>query len=114
MTIRYTDGQTKEAVLLSRTKDSLRVVLEGADDLIELKRIRGTWISDDCEQVEVAFAWEGNARPEKPKEADCVCSHDLAARLISMLLVGGDRAETDCRSHPARFSSVAGVGRDQD
>jgi hypothetical protein len=103
MTIRYANGHTKDAVLLSRTEHSMRVALEGADDLIELRQINGTWISD-CEPVQVTFAWRRNARPQELKEADCICSHELAARLISMLCVGGDRPETNRLHHAARVS----------
>ena len=36
MTLTYLDGRAVEAVLLARTETTLRVVVQGADDVIEL------------------------------------------------------------------------------
>jgi hypothetical protein len=90
MTIKYADGRKVHAVLLSRTEDTLRVVVEDVEDTLELLNINGTWISPDCEAVTVEFAWQ--RRPHKPTatEAECVCPHDLAAKLIHSLLTGGE------------------------
>jgi hypothetical protein len=84
MTIKFLNGTTKEAVMLSRTPNALRVATQGSDDALELRQVNGTWITDDCEPVHVAFAWEMSSAPEVT-EADCICSPELAARLIRVL-----------------------------
>ena len=86
MTIRYASGLTKESVLLSRTKDLLRVAMEDCDDVTELRLVNGTWITDECEPVQVTYAWDRDPAPAVT-EADCICPSDLAARLVRLLYV---------------------------
>jgi hypothetical protein len=86
LTIRYANGLTKESILLSRTKDSLRVAIQGCDDVTELRQVNGTWITDECEPVQVTFAWQQDPTPETT-EADCICPSEFAARLIHVLYV---------------------------
>jgi hypothetical protein len=93
MTIHYNNGQVFEAVLLYRTDDSIRVAIQGSDDIRELNRINGTWVSDECEAVHVEFAWERHNSTADLTEADCVCSHELAARLIHALFAGENEPE---------------------
>lgn len=84
MTIRYANGLTKESVLLSRTQNSLRVAIEGCDDVTEIHQVNGTWVTDECEPVQVTFAWEFNPAAEVT-EADCICPPEIAASLIRLL-----------------------------
>src|SRR5262245_18880338 len=84
MTVRYIDGTTREAVLLSRTEDKIRLALKDREDIVELTRINGTWVTDDCEPVQVSFAWEGGASAPVMEE-DCICSPEMAPRLLRML-----------------------------
>src|SRR5437763_1444930 len=93
MTIRYSNGYNNEAILLSRTEDSLRVVTKGSDDIVELKQINGAWITEDCEPVQVEFAWMQHDGMASPTEADCICSHELAAELIHLLFAGENHVE---------------------
>jgi hypothetical protein len=88
MTIDYSDGKSVEAVLLSRTENTMRVAVEGAEDITELSNIRGTWVSDECEPVSIQFAWQRNENKLAPSEDDFFCSHELAARLIHLLFTG--------------------------
>jgi hypothetical protein len=90
MTIRYNNGQIFEAVLLSQAETTMRLAIEGHDDIIELNLVHGVWVSDECEPVHVDFAW--TARPSAPamNEDDCMCSHDLAAHLIHLLYAGDE------------------------
>jgi hypothetical protein len=90
MTIRYMNGSTHDAVLLSRTETRLRVALQGSDDVLELNRIAGTWVTDDCEPVHVDFAWSRLCPVEPIAEPDCVCAHEMAAHLIHLLYTGDD------------------------
>ena len=85
MVLTYANGSKTEAVLLARNENKIRVAIAGSDDLVELTDVHGTWVTEDCEPVYVQFAWEGKTREQIVTEADCVCSHDLAARLIYLL-----------------------------
>jgi hypothetical protein len=60
---------------------------------MELTDIHGTWVSEDCEPLHVEFAWQQKSPAEIVSEADCICSQDLAARLIHLLWVGSDEEE---------------------
>ena len=109
MTIYYTDGRSLEGVLLRRTDDSLRVAVEGSDDVEEFTRINGVWVSGDCEPVRIEFAWERHSRKEDAlREADFLCSHELAARLIH-LLWNPDEEEKPAQLTPR--AAVAASGR---
>ena len=58
MTIRYTDGHTVEAALLSHTGNSMRLAINGSDDAAEFQQGHGTWVSEDGEPVTIQFAWD--------------------------------------------------------
>ena len=93
MTIRYSNGQALEAALLSRTENSMRVAIQGSNDVEELNRINGTWVSDECEPVQVEFAWARRGPVEQVTEADCICPHELAARILHVLFGGENEPE---------------------
>jgi hypothetical protein len=90
MIIRYANGQTFEAVLLSRTETTMRVAIQGYDDIVALNLVHDVWISDDCEPVQVSFSWNGRPAAPAVRADDCICSHELAARLIHLLYAGED------------------------
>jgi hypothetical protein len=90
MILIYADGSRTQAVLLARTENKIRVALPGSDDPVEFTDVRGTWVSEDCEPVRVQFAWEGKTSAEVLTEADCICSKELAARLLHLLWSGND------------------------
>ena len=48
--------------------------------------IREAWISEKCEPVTIEFAWHRRGLVDVTNETECVCSRELASRLISMLL----------------------------
>ena len=85
MTITYANGQTIKAALVIRIDNRIRVVTAGSDDVTEFTQISGsTWVSEDCEAVRIEF---GPQRANREyTDGDCVCSHELAARLIHLLL----------------------------
>ena len=85
MILIYADGSRKEAALLARTENRMRVAIPGGDDPIELTEVCGAWVTEDCEVVRVEFAWESKTNKQVITEADCICSHDLAARLLRLL-----------------------------
>ncbi len=104
MTIRYSNGLSLEAVLLSQTEDSMRVAARGSDDIIELKKVSGTWITDECEPVQVEYAWAKKALLDQISEDDCICSPELAARLLHLLFSGEE--EPDAPSPAPRSSHL--------
>lgn len=88
MIIRYTDGRTIEGVTLSTRENTLRVALSGCDDAAEFVQVNGRWISEECEPVEIEPAWRSSGGRPAVSEADCLCSRELAAHLIHLLLSG--------------------------
>src|SRR5689334_14089206 len=87
MTIRYRDGNKVEATILARTEASMRVAVNGCDDVVQLRHLHGTWVTDDCEPVAVEFAWSrAEGGPPVVTIDDCICSRELAARLLQMFL----------------------------
>jgi hypothetical protein len=85
MILTYANGSKTEAMLLARSENKIRVAIPGNNDPMELTDVHGTWVSEDCEPVRVEFAWQRKTREEILSEADCICSHELAARLIHLL-----------------------------
>ncbi len=110
MYIRYADGRETEAIILSRTDDKIRVLARGAEDAEEFRQVGDAWVTEACEPVEIEFRWQ---RSQKPiTEADCVCSKELAARLIRLLLQGdGGDAPTSplFPENPFPEASVANI-----
>jgi hypothetical protein len=97
MTITYPNGETLQALLLSRGEDTLRTAIAGGDDVRIFKLIHDQWISEEWEPVQIDFAWSRCGSSNVPSEADCICPKDLASRLMSMLFSGpgGDDALDD-------------------
>ena len=114
MKINYSDGRAVEAVLLTRTESTLLVAAQGADDVMEISNINGTWVSADCEPVAIEFAWQQLDRKPKIFEADCLCAPELAARLIRLLFTDGsdDATQSDvlAGSQTAFGSAFAAAG----
>src|SRR4051794_4334888 len=106
MTIRYANGQKFGAVLLSRTEGTMRVALQGSDDVLELNQINGTWISEECEAVHVTFSWEQQSDVQRVQLEDCLCSHELAAQLIHSLFAG-DEMEAAAAPVPVLATALA-------
>jgi hypothetical protein len=107
MTITYSDGIAVEAVLLSRTENIMRLAVKGADDVIEVSNINGTWVSADCEPVSIEFAWQRRDRKPMISEAECCCSRELAAKLIHSLFAGSneDKVELEIRPEPRQMTA---------
>jgi hypothetical protein len=116
MTVNYLDGRTVEAVLLARTKNKLLVAVQGADDVMEISDINGVWVSSDCEPVTIEFAWQRLDRKPKVSEADCHCSHELAACLIHLLFTDSSKGitESDVLAGSQMAFGAVGTGRMED
>jgi hypothetical protein len=95
------DGTIKEAVMLSQTDGTIRAVLKGDDDVTEFVNVHGTWVCEDCEPVRIEFAWEQIEPKPIPTEAECICSKELAARLIHLLVSGGESIPVRTRPEQA-------------
>jgi hypothetical protein len=88
MTIKYANGTKIEAVIVTRRENTIRVALRGGDDVVEFTDLNGTWVSEDCEPVQIEFAWQRRECQIEYSEDDFICPQELAARLIEMLLPG--------------------------
>jgi hypothetical protein len=112
MTIQYSDGRSAEAVLLSRTETTIRVAVQGTEDVLELSEINGTWVSADSEPVAIEFAWQRRKQEPAISEADCCCSGELAERLIQSLSTDSseDRMQGDAavKSRPIIAGATSG------
>jgi len=107
MTITYANGQTIKAALVVRTDNRLRVAVAGCDDLTEFTEINGTWVSEDCEAVRIDFGWPARANREYQEE-DYICSQDLAARLIHLMLNPDEDEEPSAAPPVKSLDSTAG------
>ena len=96
MTINFLNGISVEAVLLSRGENFIRALLQGADDVTEFVRVKDVWISDDCEPARIVFAWQHVDRHPPQTVDDFCCSHELASKLIHLLVAGDAGALEPC------------------
>ncbi len=98
MTITYTDGKAVEAVLLSRTGNTLRVAIPGVEDVTEFSQLKGAWVTPDCDLATIEFAWQKADRKKYVAETDCVCSHELAAQLLHLLFTDSKEDEMEMQA----------------
>ena len=90
VTITCPHGHVLEARLLSRQHNEIRAAAAGCDDALVFTRFSSTWISEDLDPVVIQFAWQRAKSFPVPSEDNCVCSKELANRLINSLLHGCD------------------------
>ena len=86
MTITYPDGTSVQAILLSRSIDTLRAAVTGDDDLRTFTLVDNTWVSEGRVQVTIKYEWQLGGEATTPAMSECICSKQLASRLISHLL----------------------------
>ena len=82
MKIRYSDGRSIEAVVLSQQGPFIRSAIQGCDDAVEFTAVNGMFFSEEGEPVLMEFAWERHASPNLPSPVDCICPKELALALI--------------------------------
>jgi hypothetical protein len=58
MTITYANGTVRKAIMLSHEQDEIRAVTCASDDAQILRRVKGTWFSEEIEPVAVEFEWQ--------------------------------------------------------
>jgi hypothetical protein len=51
--LRYTNGHRADALLLTMTPDTMRVVLHRRNDTVEYRRISDRWAGDDGSRVSI-------------------------------------------------------------
>lgn len=107
MTIRCFDGIALEAVLLARTEDTMRLAVQGADDVMEVRNINGVWVSSDCEPVSIEFTRQPPDRKAEISEAECCCSRELASKLMHSLYTGRtkDKMEMETPAETPRITA---------
>lgn len=94
MTIRYSNGYQIEGVILTSNENSMRVALQGSNDVLQLNDFHGTWVTEDCEPVHVELEWAKREEPVVTLD-DCLCSKELAAKLLHLLFSGEQVAESE-------------------
>ena len=107
MIIKYANGKTIDGIILSCTDKIMRVALKGRDDVAEFASVSGVWVSEDCQPVQVQYEWQRQSRKQVVSEADCVCSKDLASRLIHLLLSGDEEEQLESGAPVEHFQPVA-------
>jgi hypothetical protein len=86
MIIKYPDGRTVEAALLARHGNSMRVVLQDGQDVVEFIDAQGTWLSESLETVEILFEWQKRLQPaDDLSDESFICAPDLADHLMRLL-----------------------------
>jgi len=100
MTITYANGKKIQAALVVRDENWMRLVLAGQDDVSEFTRVHDAWVSEDCEPVQIEF---GPARQvyREYSDDDFVCTHELATKLIHMLLNPEEEEEVETTPVPS-------------
>jgi hypothetical protein len=85
MIIKYSDGRKSEGLILAPGDSGMRVAMKGGKDAVDFVFMAGGWVSEDGEPVGVEYAWEQHTLKQSVLEVDCVCSKELAVRLIHLL-----------------------------
>jgi hypothetical protein len=95
VTITYGSGIALQAIVLSHEEHEIRAAAAGCDDVMVFTRSHGTWISEDGEPVTIEFAWQRRGASHVPSEDECICTKELAARLIPTVFGDDDRDEAE-------------------
>jgi hypothetical protein len=88
VTITCPHGTVLEARLISHQDNEIRAVAAGCDDTLVFTRFRSTWVSENLDPVAIKFAWQRSAPSHATSEDNCVCSKELANRLVQSLVHG--------------------------
>lgn len=57
MRLKYPDGSSRDARILTLAGNVMRVALRDGDDAVELSLINGTWFSEERRPVTFEFPW---------------------------------------------------------
>ena len=95
ITIEYRDGKSLQGIVLARYANTMSVAVKDADDAAIFTCVHGVWVSEDCEPVTIRSDWSMPAlKAPVTSEDDCLCSKELAARLLHALF-GGEPESAD-------------------
>ena len=109
VTITCPHGTVLEARLLSQQDNEIRAVAAGCDDTLVFTRFHSTWISEELDPVVIQFAWQRCRPAAATSEDHCVCSKELANRLVQSLLLGCEpEIESDLHESPLRVGATPG------
>lgn len=104
--IRYQNGQAAEAITLSRSENEMRLAMPGTEDVLELRRLNGVWVTSDCEPVSIEYPSHRSATGAV-REEDCICPADLAAHLIDLLFTDSAEDVTQDLAPVEQFKTFA-------
>jgi len=107
MNITYTNGQTIKAAMVVRFDNRIRAVLAGHDDLTEFTQINGTWVSEECEPVQIEFGFASRVNREYNEE-DFICSAELATHMIHLLFNPEEGEQVSAAAPANSLDSTAG------
>jgi hypothetical protein len=85
MMIRYTNGTTREGLLLSQGDGTLRAVVRGVNDAMVFHRVSGNWVAETREPVQIELEWQRTRSSALPDRTDCVYSQEIAERLVRVV-----------------------------
>ncbi len=55
MTLRYSNGRMADCILLAANHNTMRIVVRGGNETVELRLSGENWVSETGEQVEIVF-----------------------------------------------------------
>lgn len=90
MIITFSDGRKLEGRIYTQTASTMRIVVKENEELVDFTCIRGLWLSANCEPVEIGYAWRRIPTIRMISEAVCICSQELASRLVESNLIDSD------------------------
>jgi len=86
MTIKNRNRTAAEAALLPRAQTSNHTMTK-VEDVVEFPNTQGSRVSQERKPGQTDFAWQRHDQTLTVSEADCICSHELAAKLIHLLFI---------------------------
>jgi hypothetical protein len=69
----------------------MRVAIRDSDDVAGFREIDGAWFAEDGQPVEIEYAWMRRKSQSIPVAEECVCSQEMASRLVRLLFAGDTR-----------------------
>ena len=90
----YSDGKKIKAVLLRRSGNSMRLAVQGSEDVVEVVNVHGTWWTDEFEPVDIEFEWQKSELQRIGGED----SQELASRLAYSLLAAAGQSRSQLPS----------------
>jgi len=62
VTVTLYPDRLREGIMLAATQESMRIALRGATDIVELRRVKNQWLTDDDQPVDFeVLLYDGHA-----------------------------------------------------